>query len=177
MAQSDLFKPEMIRQVLTMQELRSGSAKDLGNRRLLWHGSRRSNFISILSQGLRVAPPEAPVSGYMFGKGIYFADVYSKSRAYCASSHAEASFMLLCDVSLGNPYPSHQAHYMEEPQAGTNSTWGVGQSHPCWENASYEPGGAQVPGPMQDGRGGGLGHSEFIVYDPAQVRAWAEHKT
>lgn len=144
--------------------------KDLGNRRLLWHGSRRSNFISILSQGLRVAPPEAPVQGYMFGKGIYFADVYSKSRAYCASGNMEATYMLLCDVSLGNPYPSHQAHYMEEPQAGTNSTWGVGQSHPSWENACYEPGGAQVPGPMKDGRGGGLGHSEFIVYDPAQVR-------
>lgn len=144
--------------------------KDLGNRRLLWHGSRRSNFISILSQGLRVAPPEAPVQGYMFGKGIYFADVYAKSRAYCASGNGEATYMLLCDVSLGNSYPSHQAHYMEEPQAGTNSTWGVGQSHPSWENACYEPGGAQVPGRMKDGRGGGLGHSEFIVYDPAQVR-------
>lgn len=29
----------------------------------------------ILSQGLRIAPPEAPVTGYMFGKGVYFADV------------------------------------------------------------------------------------------------------
>lgn len=35
---------------------------------LLWHGSRVSNFVGILSQGLRIAPPEAPVSGYMFGK-------------------------------------------------------------------------------------------------------------
>jgi len=144
--------------------------KDLGNRRLLWHGSRTSNFISILSQGLRVAPPEAPVSGYMFGKGIYFADVYSKSRAYCAGGNMEATYMLLCDVSLGNPYPTHQAHYMEAPQAGTNSTWGVGRSHPSWEKASYEPGGAQVPGPMKEGQGSCLGHSEFIVYDPAQVR-------
>lgn len=37
------------------------------NRRLLWHGSRVTNFGGILSQGLRIAPPEAPVSGYMFG--------------------------------------------------------------------------------------------------------------
>lgn len=29
----------------------------------------------ILKQGLRIAPPEAPVTGYMFGKGVYFADV------------------------------------------------------------------------------------------------------
>jgi poly [ADP-ribose] polymerase len=37
------------------------------DRRLLWHGSRSTNFGGILSQGLRIAPPEAPVSGYMFG--------------------------------------------------------------------------------------------------------------
>lgn len=33
------------------------------NRQLLWHGSRVSNFGGILGQGLRIAPPEAPVSG------------------------------------------------------------------------------------------------------------------
>jgi poly [ADP-ribose] polymerase len=36
---------------------------------MLWHGSRLSNFVGILSQGLRIAPPEAPKTGYMFGKG------------------------------------------------------------------------------------------------------------
>jgi len=36
---------------------------------LLWHGSRTTNFAGILTQGLRIAPPEAPVTGYMFGKG------------------------------------------------------------------------------------------------------------
>ena len=35
--------------------------KQLRNRRLLWHGSRTTNFAGILSQGLRIAPPEAPV--------------------------------------------------------------------------------------------------------------------
>ena len=39
------------------------------NRQLLWHGSLLSNFVGILSQGLRIAPPEAPVTGYMFDKG------------------------------------------------------------------------------------------------------------
>ena len=37
------------------------------NRRLLWHGSRCTNFGGILSQGLRIAPPEAPVTGYVSG--------------------------------------------------------------------------------------------------------------
>uniref|UniRef100_A0A803RC64 Poly [ADP-ribose] polymerase n=1 Tax=Cannabis sativa TaxID=3483 RepID=A0A803RC64_CANSA len=50
------------------------------NRMLLWHGSRLTNWTGILSQGLRIAPPEAPVTGYMFGKGVYFADMFSKVR-------------------------------------------------------------------------------------------------
>ncbi|KAF3772089.1 Poly ADP-ribose polymerase 1 [Nymphaea thermarum] len=37
----------------------------LKNRMLLWHGSRLTNFVGILSQGLRIAPPEAPATGYM----------------------------------------------------------------------------------------------------------------
>ena len=28
-------------------------------------GSRLTNFVGILSQGLRIAPPEAPATGYM----------------------------------------------------------------------------------------------------------------
>ena len=38
------------------------------NRMFLWHGSRLANFVGLLSQGLRIAPPEAPASGYLFGK-------------------------------------------------------------------------------------------------------------
>ena len=38
------------------------------NHRLLFHGSSSSNLISILSRGLLIAPPEAPASGYLFGK-------------------------------------------------------------------------------------------------------------
>jgi poly [ADP-ribose] polymerase 2/3/4 len=46
-----------------------------GDRLLLWHGSRTGNYVSILKHGLNIAPPEAPIQGCMFGKGIYFADV------------------------------------------------------------------------------------------------------
>ena len=57
--------------------------KDTRPRKLLWHGSRLCNYVSILNQGLRIAPPEAPTSGCMFGKGLYFADVFAKSAGYC----------------------------------------------------------------------------------------------
>jgi poly [ADP-ribose] polymerase len=56
-----------------------------------------------LFQGLRIAPPEAPVTGYMFGKGIYFADMVSKSANYCSTSRKNSTgLMLLCEVALGN---------------------------------------------------------------------------
>lgn len=73
------------------------------NRMLLWHGSRLTNYVGILSQGLRIAPPEAPVTGYMFGKGVYFADMVSKSANYCWTSHQNPiGLMLLCEVALGD---------------------------------------------------------------------------
>lgn len=65
---------------------------------LLWHGSRIANFVGILSQGLRIAPPEAPVSGYLFGKGIYLADLAEKSIHYCRSGLNPKALILLIEV-------------------------------------------------------------------------------
>ncbi|KAG0607487.1 hypothetical protein M758_8G032700 [Ceratodon purpureus] len=65
------------------------------NRMLLWHGSRLTNWTGILSQGLRIAPPEAPVTGYMFGKGVYFADMVSKSANYCCTHAGDPVGVLL----------------------------------------------------------------------------------
>ncbi|PRQ19913.1 putative NAD(+) ADP-ribosyltransferase [Rosa chinensis] len=64
--------------------------------------SRFTNFVGILSQGLRIAPPEAPATGYMFGKGIYFADLVSKSAQYCYTDKKNpVGLMLLSEVALG----------------------------------------------------------------------------
>ena len=41
----------------------------LKNRQLLWHGSGMGNWGSILKTGLRIAPPEAPSTGWLFDKG------------------------------------------------------------------------------------------------------------
>ncbi|TNN27673.1 Poly [ADP-ribose] polymerase 2 [Liparis tanakae] len=78
---------------------RNNFLSQMDNRTLLWHGSRMSNWVGILSQGLRVAPPEAPVTGYMFGKGIYFADMSSKSANYCfAGQNNNVGLLLLSEV-------------------------------------------------------------------------------
>lgn len=42
-------------------------------------------------------------TGYMFGKGIYFADMVSKSANYCHTSQGDPiGLILLGEVALGN---------------------------------------------------------------------------
>eukprot|EP01127_Copromyxa_protea_P009599 TRINITY_DN2278_c0_g1_i4.p1 TRINITY_DN2278_c0_g1~~TRINITY_DN2278_c0_g1_i4.p1 ORF type:complete len:379 (+),score=44.24 TRINITY_DN2278_c0_g1_i4:210-1346(+) len=77
----------------------------LPHHRLLWHGSRLSNFIGILSQGIRIAPPEAPVTGYFLGKGAYFADMVSVSGQYLHTTKEHPiGLMILSDVALGRTF-------------------------------------------------------------------------
>ncbi|KAM7303813.1 poly [ADP-ribose] polymerase 1 [Ixodes scapularis] len=148
--------------------------KKLPNRKLLWHGSRLSNFAGILSQGLRIAPPEAPVTGYMFGKGIYFADMVSKSANYCCTSPSNpVGLLLLCEVALGNMYERKTAEYVTKLPPNTHSTKGVGMTYPDPSNKVVTPDGVEVPlGPAaKDAKQGGssLLYNEYIVYDTAQV--------
>lgn len=119
----------------------SNYGKNAKNRRLLWHGSRATNFGGILSQGLRIAPPEAPVSGYMFGKGIYLADMSSKSANYCCSFLSDnTALLLLCEAELGDPMQElTNASYNAGEDAkkkGMLSTWGKGSHGPLkWKDA------------------------------------------
>ena len=105
------------------------------NKRLLWHGSRTTNYGGILSQGLRIAPPEAPVNGYAFGKGIYLADLSSKSAQYCASGMSGGTgLLLLVEAELGNPmYEIPTGDSNAEAEAKKHkciSTLGVGRTAP-----------------------------------------------
>lgn len=112
------------------------------DRRLLWHGSRTTNFAGILREGLRIAPKEAPVSGYAFGKGIYLADMSTKSANYCHSYQSgDTGLLLLCEAELGKPmYRLLIGNYSEDDRAalenGCISTWGVGKTAPKkWKDA------------------------------------------
>ncbi|KAI4657345.1 uncharacterized protein J4E79_007418 [Alternaria viburni] len=163
---------------------KSKYAKIASNRRLLWHGSRVTNYGGILGQGLRIAPPEAPVSGYMFGKGIYLADMSSKSANYCASYNSGGTaLLLLCEAELGNPmHELTDASYTAGEDAakkGLHSTFGMGQTGPRkWKDAgcvnpalkgcmmpdvSTPPGATNVPNAY-------LQYNEYIAYDVAQVK-------
>lgn len=76
----------------------------VGNRHLLWHGTPVGNLVSILNRGLVSTPLDATQTGNLFGKGIYFSDMFSKSYTYCQPSKEDSCFMLLCEVALGKQY-------------------------------------------------------------------------
>jgi len=153
--------------------------KDVGNRTLLWHGSRLTNWVGILSQGLRIAPPEAPVTGYMFGKGIYFADMSSKSANYCYPTRTKnTGFALLCEVSLGNAHELLAADYeADRLPSGYHSTKGLGKFAPSEKDNVTLSDGTMVPLGVPCDTGvanpGGytLNYNEYVVYNTKQIRA------
>ncbi|XP_066587156.1 poly [ADP-ribose] polymerase [Prorops nasuta] len=157
------------------EERRYKPFKKLNNRQLLWHGSRVTNYAGILSQGLRIAPPEAPVTGYMFGKGIYFADMVSKSANYCCTNTQNPTgLIMLCEVALGNIYERYEADYIEKLPKGKHSTKGCGQTQPDPEKTKVLPDGVTVPCgppvPVNLKKKSALLYNEYIVYDVAQVK-------
>ncbi|KAJ4256653.1 hypothetical protein NW762_008749 [Fusarium torreyae] len=159
-------------------------SKISSDRRLLWHGSRATNYGGILSQGLRIAPPEAPVSGYMFGKGIYLADMSSKSAGYCCHYNSGGhALLLLCEAELGDPMQqltgaSSTAGTSAKNQ-GMHSTWGQGRTGPSkWIDAGVvheSLKGIKMPDPsVKPGdtnvQNASLYYNEYICYDIAQVK-------
>ncbi|RCN44674.1 Poly(ADP-ribose) polymerase catalytic domain protein [Ancylostoma caninum] len=148
---------------------------DIGNRRLLWHGSMTTNYGGILSQGLRIAPPEAPVTGYMFGKGVYFADMVSKSANYCRVGQGEDGLMLLCDVALGKVKPEvNAAMHSLETIEGYNSVQGLGSTEPNPNKLVKTVDGYAIhmgkPVDAHQDKNCTLYYNEFIVYDVDQIR-------
>lgn len=149
--------------------------KNYGNKMLLWHGSRFSNFVGILSQGLRIAPPEAPKTGYLFGKGIYFADMAGKSAPYTCSNISDGvGLFLLCEVAIGNPQVLYSTnHDADELPKGCHSTKGVGTRVPNPKENMILDKDITVPlgkGTANTDKKAIRGHNEFIVYTVEQVK-------
>ncbi|KAI8759281.1 poly [ADP-ribose] polymerase 2, partial [Biomphalaria glabrata] len=168
------YKLELLDVFKCDKEGESETFLDLGNRMLLWHGSRLTNWAGILGQGLRIAPPEAPVTGYMFGKGVYFADMSSKSANYCfATKTKNVGLLLLCDVSLGTTNDKLAADYSANSlPKGRHSVKGVGRVAPDPKTFVKLPDGLTVPvgKAVNVANTSVLNYNEFIVYDTRQIR-------
>ncbi|KAL9236341.1 hypothetical protein vseg_011024 [Gypsophila vaccaria] len=147
------------------------------NRMLLWHGSRLPNWLGILSQGLRIAPPQVPLSGATFGRGLYFADMFSKSASYChrhMGAECGTGILLLCEVALGDMLELPGAKNITQLPPGKLSVKGLGRTAP----SKYEvlkdgviiPTGKAETHTSQTKFQASLMHNEYIVYNEDQVR-------
>lgn len=95
----------------------------------LWHGTKASNLLSILKNGLIIPPrSSAHCTGRMFGNGIYSSLQSTKALNYATdmwnSSGAgnQRTFMFLCEAALG---VTHQPRTSggSLPVRATDSTW------------------------------------------------------
>jgi len=101
------------------------SLKDI---RQLWHGTKASNLLSILRQGLIIpSSGSGHVTGRMYGDGIYASSVSTKALNYATSfwgsgGSTDRTFMFLLDMAMGKYFDADTwgGHY---PRSGTDSTW------------------------------------------------------
>lgn len=141
----------------------------ISNRRLLWHGSNVTNFVGILSNGLKIAPSEASWSGTRLGRGVYFADAITKSYQYCGVQVGVGLF-LLCEVELGNVLEVTEDLRMSCPN-GANSVKARGSKYPPSIHTLSD--GLQIPsGPIQRDQSieTHFEYNEYVVYNEAQVK-------
>lgn len=125
-------------------------AKKLGNVRMLWHGTRAFNVLSILKGGLIIPKSGGSyhITGRMFGNGVYFSDQSTKSLNYSygywdGGAKDDNCFMFIADVAMGKEYvPSGPQSNL--PMRGYDSTFAK----------------ANLSGVM---------NNEMIVYDVNQV--------
>ena len=124
----------------------------VGNEKLLFHGSRASNWVGILSRGILM--PKLVVqmgvrrtdAGWL-GHGIYFGDAACTSAFYAAAGKRGTQFMAVARVALGKPAEYKKITFgLTEPPAGHDSCHGV------------------------RGKGSQFADDEFVVYDPARQR-------
>mmetsp|Transcript_30885 Transcript_30885/g.62618 ORF Transcript_30885/g.62618 Transcript_30885/m.62618 type:complete len:130 (-) Transcript_30885:22-411(-) len=119
----------------------------------------------------------------MFGKGVYFADSFSKSANYCnTQGRGSSGLLLLCEVALGRTHNLPTADYHAAAGCTANnchSTYGIGKSKPDPAADVFlttddmqsvrVPQGRMAANPDLT-QAGHLLYNEFIVYDVAQIR-------
>lgn len=90
------------------------SENNIGNVKLLCHGSRNQNWFNILKMGLKIRPAGAIATGSMFGLGIYWSNPekykggvaksigYTSLGGYWTRDYQNCGFIAFFDVAIGD---------------------------------------------------------------------------
>jgi len=123
------------------------------NQQTLFHGSRISNYVGLLSRGLMMPKMVVAMGGKrrdggLLGNGIYFGDSAATSAQYCSPGSKGTRLMLLNNVALGSVKDYEQVVFgLMEPPQGYNSVHGV----------------RNVPGHRTDFK-----DDEYVIFNPTQ---------
>lgn len=147
--------------------------KDVGNRRLLWHGTNIAVVAPILTSGLRIMPH----SGGRVGAGIYLANMQQKSAQYTRGYGAKFACMFLCEAPLGKQHIVNEDGYhasgLKKAPDGFDSVHAVGSfAPPSTKTMTIDGNSVDVAASMPENNGttSSFHHDEFLCYDEAQVR-------
>lgn len=124
----------------------------IGNVQELFHGTRSANMPAILSSHLKLPSKlkGVPITGAMFGPGLYFASNSTKSSQYSSAkfggtaNKCNTGYLFLVDVALGKSKEVTSSHNFLEAPAGYNS--------------------------VKACKGSSLLHDEYIVYKENQQK-------
>ncbi len=100
--------------------------------RCLWHGTKASNLLSILRQGLIIPPSSSNhCTGRMYGNGVYASSISTKALNYATNfwgsgGDSSRTFMFLLDMAMGKYHLAGGGWGSHYPIGSTDSTWAKG---------------------------------------------------
>jgi len=145
----------------------------VGKRRLLWHGTRTAVVGAILTTGLKIMPH----AGGRVGKGLYFADMVSKSAGYTGAYQGNM-VLFLNEVALGNIQRIQKDQpSLKKPESGFDSVLAEGTVMPDPKNDVMDTTLSLSGQPVEVPQGPAINrklttsfqHNEYLVYDQTQV--------
>jgi poly [ADP-ribose] polymerase len=127
--------------------------------RLLYHGTRNSNWLSVLQKGLKIRPTGIQTTGSMFGNAIYFANRTRKSLGYTslrgsywASGSESVGYLAVFEVNTGKEWQLLKSQRYQSWMSRIDA--GRVKSEGC--DTVYAKGGAD------------LKNDEFVIYDSSR---------
>ena len=128
-------------------------ASDVGNHKLLFHGSGAHNWVGILSRGLMLPKMVTKLGvsrtddGWL-GHGIYFGDSIDTALNYAYSGKLDSTFVAIAKVALG------------KIKVYTDITHGLMSPPKGYDSCHGDP----------DKSGSEFDDHEFVIYDTKQQR-------
>lgn len=123
---------------------------NIGNVKLLCHGSRNQNWFNILKMGLKIRPAGAITTGSMFGLGIYWSNPekyhggvaksigYTSLGGYWTKDYQNCGFLAFFDVAIGksidaysfdSKYYSYNLNRLKQDDPDAWSLWAHGNTN------------------------------------------------